>query len=64
MPDTAADALLNLLCSSLLFLLLGGALVTTKCLFTPSRGNRAECGSDNLENLFKLVWQGRTQAGC
>jgi hypothetical protein len=57
MPDTTADTLLNLLCDLLLFRDTGGAFVAIKNLFSPGRGNRAERGSDDFENLFNLVWE-------
>jgi len=57
MPDTAADALLYLLCNLLVFLFSGGAFVTMKYLFTASRRNRTECGSNDFEDLFDLVWE-------
>jgi hypothetical protein len=57
MPDTTADALLNLLCDPLLFHDSCGAFLIIKSLFPSGRGNRAERGSDDFENLFNLVWE-------
>jgi hypothetical protein len=57
MPDTTLDAFLNLHCNPLLFHDTSGAFVTIKSLFPSGRGNRAECGSDDFENLLNLVWE-------
>jgi len=64
MPDTAADALLNVFCKSLLFLLSQSAIMLVKYLFTASGGNRAKCCPDDFQDLFDLVWERGAQAGC
>jgi hypothetical protein len=56
MPDASANTLLDLLCDPLLFRDSRRVFVTTKNLFSPGRRNRTERSSNDLEDLFNLVW--------